>query len=108
VRWLVLAIVLGLCGVGGYAWWQHHNRRAEEAVTSEQPGLGSAPHEVTLHLRGDADEVRLDGKLLGKPPITLTHRRDGALLMFTAKVGDREVTRQITADHDQDVDLTPP
>jgi serine/threonine protein kinase len=108
VRVVVLAIVLGLCGVGGYAWWQHRTRHVDEAVTAEQPGLGSAPHEVTIRVRGGADEVRLDGKLLGKPPITLTHRRDGALLMITAKFGDREVSQQVAADHDQDVDLEAP
>jgi serine/threonine protein kinase len=104
---VVGVLVLGLCGIGGYAWWQHRQDPGE-TVTANQPGLGSAAHEVTIHVIGTADEVRLDGKLLGKPPVTLTHRKDGALMMFTARVGDREVSKQIEANRDQDVDLTPP
>jgi hypothetical protein len=105
-------IVLFFLGIGGalgaMVWWQHHKMPVTDTVSGDQPGLGSAPHEVSIHVTGNADEVRVDGKLLGKPPVTLTHARDGQLLVVTGTFGGQTVTEHVVADGDHEVDLRAP
>jgi serine/threonine protein kinase len=103
----VAVVVLGLCAAGGYVWWTHHKQPEGDSLRA-QPGLGSAPNEVSIHIRGSADDVRVDGARVGRPPVTLTHARDGKTLVITAKFGAQEVTVPVVADHDAEVEPTPP
>jgi hypothetical protein len=98
----LVVVILGGATLAVLARASHH--------AGDAPAVNHDPPRATVDLHIVAPspvEVRVDGARAGKTPLTLSYKRGGSPLLVTSEVNGHTVTRQVTPDHDQTVDLDP-
>ena len=92
---LVLLLVGG--GAGGYYWYTHREKPATYTATVDKT------KGVSIKIVGaPGTVVSIDGAKAGKVPLTLQRKPSKKLMLLTAP----GVSKQITPDHDQTVDMS--
>lgn len=93
---IALLLLLG-GGAGGYYWYTHREKPASYTAKVDKT------HGVSIKIVGaPGTVVSIDGVKAGKVPLTLQRKPSKKLLLLTAP----GVSKQVTPDHDQTVDMS--